>query len=91
MLGSLTIYVSSILYIIDTYGPRFAASAVGANTLLRYVLAAVFPLFTLGMYEALGVQWATSVLGICAAAMAVLPWVFWRLGDRLKAGSAYRE
>ena len=47
---------------IDTYGPRFAASAVGANALLRYVLAAAFPLFTVSMYEALGIGWATSVL-----------------------------
>lgn len=76
---------------IDTYGPRYAASAVGANALLRYVLAAVFPLFAVSMYEGLGVGWATSVLGFCAAVMGVLPCIFWRLGSRLKAGSAYRE
>ncbi|KAL8676472.1 MAG: hypothetical protein Q9186_007015 [Xanthomendoza sp. 1 TL-2023] len=91
MLGSLTVYVSSTLYMIDTYGARYAASAVGANALLRYILAAVFPLFSLSMYEGLGVGWATSVLGFCAAALGVAPWVFWRVGDNLKVGRAYRE
>lgn len=91
ILGSITVYVSSTLYMIDTYGPRYAASAVGANALLRYVLAALFPLFAVNMYKGLGVGWATSVLGFCAVGMGVLPWVFWRLGGRLKAGTTYQE
>ncbi|KAL9063232.1 MAG: hypothetical protein Q9161_009573 [Pseudevernia consocians] len=91
MLGALTVFVSSIIYMIDTYGPRYAASAAGANALLRYVLGAVFPLFAVVMYERLGVGWATSVLGFCAVGLGVLPWVFWRWGARLKAASAYRE
>ncbi|KAL8806278.1 MAG: hypothetical protein Q9182_001425 [Xanthomendoza sp. 2 TL-2023] len=91
MLGAITVYVSSTLYMIDSYGARYAASAVGANALLRYLLATVFPLLSVSMYEGLGVGWATSILGFCAALLGVAPWVFWRLGDNLKVGRAYRE
>lgn len=39
--------ISTILYLIDVYGPLNGASAMAANGLLRYILGAVFPLFTL--------------------------------------------
>lgn len=34
------------LYMVDVYGPQNGASALAANGILRYVLGAVFPLFT---------------------------------------------
>ena len=34
-------------YLIDSYGPRYGASAVSANGLSRYVFAAAFPLFAI--------------------------------------------
>ena len=37
--------MSGFLYILDTYESLTAASAMAANSLLRYTLAAVFPLF----------------------------------------------
>lgn len=91
MIGAIAVYVSSTIYIVDTYGPRYAASAVAANALLRYALGAVFPLFAVSIYERLGVAWATSVLGFCALGMGVLPWVFWSWGGRLERGVRYRE
>lgn len=37
--------MSGFFYILDTYESLTAASAMAANSLLRYTLAAVFPLF----------------------------------------------
>ena len=37
--------MSGFLYILDTYESLTAASAMAANSLLRYTLAAIFPLF----------------------------------------------
>ena len=37
--------MSAVLHILDTYESLTAASAMAANLLLRYTLAAVFPLF----------------------------------------------
>jgi hypothetical protein len=45
--GNLCIYISTCLYLIDTYAALTAASAIAANGLLRYILGGTFPLFTL--------------------------------------------
>ena len=44
--GNLNVFMSSAAYLIDTYRASNGASALAANGLLRYVLGAVFPLFT---------------------------------------------
>lgn len=55
----------------------------------RYMLSAVFPLFALQMYEALGVGWATTLLGCVTLAMAPIPWCFWIYGERIRRRSRY--
>jgi len=45
--GNLCIYISTCMYLIDTYAALTAASAIAANGLLRYILAGTFPLFTI--------------------------------------------
>ena len=89
--GSLLIYVSANLYMMDTYGPLYGASATGASSLSRYTLSAAFPLFALQMYGRLGVGWATSLLGFCTVAMAPIPWVFYGWGPSLRARSRYER
>lgn len=87
--GSVLIYVGANFYMMDTYGPLYGASAAGASSLCRYSLAAAFPLFTLQMYQDLGIEWATSLLGFCAVAMALIPWFLYHFGPRLRAKSKY--
>jgi len=48
-LGSVLVFCACILYLMDTYGPMAGASAMAANGLLRFVLGATFPLFTVQM------------------------------------------
>lgn len=48
-LGNMLVFCSCVLYLIDTYGPLTGASAAAANGFLRYVVGAVFPLFTVQM------------------------------------------
>lgn len=91
MVGSLMVYVPAGLYLIETYGALYGASASGANSLLRYTLAAVFPLFALRMYEKLGVGWATSLLGFITIVLAPIPWVFWKYGKILRRKSRYQR
>ncbi|KAF2651576.1 MFS general substrate transporter [Lophiostoma macrostomum CBS 122681] len=91
MLGSILAYVGANMYMVDTYGPLYGASAAGANSLARYTLTAAFPLFILQMYKVLGTNWATSLLGFCTLAMAPIPWVFWRWGPRLRGRSRYER
>ncbi|KAJ5750924.1 hypothetical protein N7533_007952 [Penicillium manginii] len=89
LLGSILIYVPCNFYMLDVYGSKYGASASGASSLSRYSLSAAFPLFVTQMYEALGVGWATSVLGFAALVMAPIPWLFYYYGPRLRARSSY--
>ncbi|KAJ5661431.1 uncharacterized protein N7477_009047 [Penicillium maclennaniae] len=44
--GNICVFVSTAQYIVDTYHGSTVASAMSANSLARYGLAAAFPLFT---------------------------------------------
>lgn len=89
ILASLLIYASANLFMMDSYGPLYGASAAGAAMLSRYTLSAAFPLFSLQMYRSLGVGWATSLLAFCTLAMAPIPWLFWRCGEALRSRTKY--
>jgi DHA1 family multidrug resistance protein-like MFS transporter len=91
MLGSMMTYVSANMYMVDTYGPMYGASAAGASSLVRYVLTATFPLFTLQMYQRLGIGWTASLLAFCTVAMMPIPWVFWKWGSKLRERSRYEK
>ncbi|CAG7928982.1 unnamed protein product [Penicillium olsonii] len=45
--GNLCVFISTSIYIVDTYRGSTVASAMSANSLARYLLGAAFPLFTI--------------------------------------------
>ncbi|KAJ4326248.1 hypothetical protein N0V94_000195 [Neodidymelliopsis sp. IMI 364377] len=87
--GNLCLFTSAALYMTDVYGPLYGASAIAANGIIRYTLGAIFPLFTVQMYSALGIGWATSLLGFLSVLMLPIPWVFYRWGPKIRARSRY--
>ncbi|KAG4417023.1 hypothetical protein IFR04_009864 [Cadophora malorum] len=87
--GSLAIFISATTYLVDVYQATNGASAVAANGILRYLFGAIFPLFTVQMYEALGVHWAGSVFAFVGLVMMPVPWVFFWKGKELRARSRY--
>lgn len=91
MFSSLLVYASANLFMLDSYGPLYGASASGAMMLARYTLSTVFPLFAKQMYLALGVGWATSLLAFVTLAMAPIHWVFWTCGEGLRRRSRYER
>ena len=76
-------------YLVDTYLSHASASAVAANGLLRYTFGAAFPLFTIQMYQRLGINWATSLLGFLSVALLPIPFVFYVFGPKLRSKSAF--
>ncbi|OAL34858.1 hypothetical protein AYO20_05818 [Fonsecaea nubica] len=88
-IGNLLVFCSCVLYLIDTYGPLTGASAAAANGFLRYVIGAVFPLFTVQMYRGMGVAWATSLMGFVTIALLPIPWVLYKYGPKIRQRSAY--
>lgn len=66
-----------------------AASAIAANTFCRSLVAAAFPLFSRQMFENMGVQWASTLLGCVAACLVPIPVAFYFYGDRLRMKSKF--
>jgi len=86
--GILTIFLQALNYLIDAY-LMVAASAIAANTLLRSLFGAGFPLFATQMFRKLGVNWAGSLLGFLAVAFLPIPFLFYRYGERLRRNSKF--
>jgi len=87
--GNLCIFISVASYLVDTYQAVTSASALAANGLLRYMFGAAFPLFTLQMYERMGVDWATSLLAFITVGLMPIPWVLFKFGHSIRARSSY--
>lgn len=88
--GNFMVFMAVVVYFSDVYTRHgVVASALAANTLLRYILAAAFPLFSVQMFQKLGVQWAASLLGFLSIVLACMPFVFYRWGPALRKRSAY--
>jgi DHA1 family multidrug resistance protein-like MFS transporter len=66
-----------------------AASAIAGNTLLRSLAGAGFPLFSSYMFNGMGIQWASTLLGCVAAALVPIPVVFYIYGHRIRKRSAF--
>jgi len=87
--GALAVFLASITYLVDTYQVANGASAVAANGLLRFTLGAVFPLFTIQMYEKLGIHWAGSLFAFISVLLVPVPWIFFWKGRELRKKSHY--
>ncbi|KAI8953187.1 putative MFS transporter [Xylaria longipes] len=87
--GNDLLYNSSQLYLLETYGSKYGASATAANNLLRYCLASTLPLFITQLYSDLGINWGASLLGFILVGFLPIPWVFKRYGSSLRSRSRY--
>lgn len=86
--GILVIFMQGLNYIIDVY-LMYANSAIAGNTLVRSTLGGAFPLFSAQMYNKLGVNWASSLLGFLTAAMIPIPILFYVYGAKLRSMSRF--
>lgn len=86
--GILIIFMQGLNYLIDVY-LMYANSALAANTLVRALAGAGFPMFATAMYNKLGVAWATSLLGFVSLALFPVPILFFFYGKRIRALSRY--
>lgn len=66
-----------------------AASALAANTFLRSLAGAGFPLFAQQMFKGMGIQWAATLIGCVAAVLVPIPVLFYFYGARLRAKSKF--
>ena len=86
--GMVLVFLSIMNYLIDAY-TIFAASVLAANSVLRSIFGAVFPLFTTYMYEGLGIHWASSIPAFLALACVPFPFLFYKYGPAIRTRCKY--
>ncbi|EFQ95293.1 hypothetical protein CFE70_005984 [Pyrenophora teres f. teres 0-1] len=86
--GIFSIFLSLLNYIVDAY-LMFAASAIAANTFMRSIFGGVFPLFATFMFQGMGIEWASTLLGCVAAVLVPMPIAFYLFGKKIRAKSKF--
>lgn len=81
--GCVGVWMPTQAYIVDAY-PHYAASGLAAFAVLRSTVAAFLPLAGPHMFDALGVGWASSVLGFIAVALIPIPTLIRRYGKWMR-------
>lgn len=81
-------YVSTYEYIIDSYGDH-SAIALASITMTRYLIAGGMVMAARPMYDGIGVHWTMTLLGCLALPLTAAPFVFWKIGPKLRARSQY--
>lgn len=81
--GMVLVFLSISNYLIDSY-TMYAASVLAANSVLRSLFGAAFPLFTGHMYQNLGIHWASSIPAFLALACVPFPFLFYRYGAAIR-------
>ncbi|KAF7308189.1 hypothetical protein HMN09_00666700 [Mycena chlorophos] len=86
--GMLFAFTATFTYLVMAYRP-IAASAMAANSALRSTFGAIFPLFAASMYARLGTVGATALLAGLTTVMMPLPFIFYKIGPRLRETSRF--
>jgi len=86
--GIFSIFLSLLNYLVDAY-LMFAASAIAANTFMRSIFGGVFPLFATYMFNGMGIQWASTLLGCVALILVPMPIIFYIYGRKIRAKSKF--
>lgn len=87
--GMIAILMCIQTYLVDAFTIH-AASATAANTVLRSLLGALFPLFGLKLYNRIGLGWGNSILGFIALAIAPIPIGFRIFGERIRTNPRWQ-
>lgn len=86
--GMVLVFLAIMNYLIDSY-TVYAASVLAANSVLRSLFGAAFPLFTTYMYRNLGIHWASSIPAFLALMCVPFPFLFYKYGEQIRAKCKY--
>jgi DHA1 family multidrug resistance protein-like MFS transporter len=86
--GIFSIFLSLLNYLVDAY-LMFAASAIAANTFMRSIFGGVFPLFATYMFNGMGIEWASTLLGCVALLLVPMPVIFYLFGKKIRGKSKF--
>jgi putative effector of murein hydrolase LrgA (UPF0299 family) len=78
------------LYLVDLFGTEAAASALGANILLRYLGGTFLPLAGPHMYKTLNLGWGNTLLGLLSLAFIPASILLYKYGEQLRNKSTVK-
>ncbi|KAH0267824.1 MFS general substrate transporter, partial [Aureobasidium melanogenum] len=88
--GMVLVFLAIMNYLIDSY-TIFAASVLAANSVLRSLFGAAFPLFTTYMYQNLGIHWASSIPAFLALLCVPMPFLFYKFGPKVRENCKFAK
>ncbi|RAL12551.1 MFS transporter [Aspergillus homomorphus CBS 101889] len=86
--GTITVFISSYMYVIDAYD-IYAASALGFMTVSRYCAAGGMTVVGVPFYQNMGVHWTLTILGAISALLVPVPYGFYRWGEKIRGWSRF--
>ncbi|KAJ5895001.1 hypothetical protein N7495_006692 [Penicillium taxi] len=86
--GMVFVFLGIMNYLIDAY-TIYAASVLAANSIIRSLFGAVFPLFTTYMYRNLGIHWASCIPAFLALICVPFPFIFYKYGAAIRRKCKY--
>lgn len=84
--GNACVFIYANNYMSRSYG-IYTASALAGNMFSRSLMGACLPLAGPSMHAALGLNWASTLLGLVEAACVSIPVVFYFYGHRIRKAS----
>ncbi|KAL9109692.1 MAG: hypothetical protein Q9227_005730 [Pyrenula ochraceoflavens] len=85
--GNTAVFIYASNYLVGAYGV-YSASSLAGNSVIRSLLGGTLPLAGPAMYNAMGANWAGTLLGLLELAIVPIPFVFWRYGGKIRQKSA---
>ncbi|EHY59753.1 hypothetical protein HRR83_008289 [Exophiala dermatitidis] len=86
--GVIMIFISSYMYIIDSY-EVYAASALTFLTLIRYCFAGGFTVVGIPFYRNVGHHWTVTILACLSLLLTPIPYVFYKYGHIIRKKSRF--
>lgn len=86
--GVILIYLGIMNYLIDSY-TIYAASVLAANTVLRSIFGAIFPIIATYMYDGIGIHWAPSIPAFLSLLCMPFPFLFYKYGASIRRKCKY--
>lgn len=84
--GYACVFIYANSYMARSYG-IYTASALSGNMFFRSIMGACLPLAGPSMYNTLGLNWGSTLLGLVEAACISIPVVFYFYGHKIRKAS----
>ncbi|WRT69893.1 uncharacterized protein IL334_006884 [Kwoniella shivajii] len=86
--GIVLLFLGVMNYLVDAY-LLYAASVLAGAAVMRSIFAVILPLFTVDIFDRLGINWAGTLIAFLALAFVPAPFIFYFYGARIRRWSKF--